>query len=194
MAAAHARRILTSRTMLGVIAALALVNVALFAIERWYALPLRIPSASMEPALRTGDRILVRRTFDAPRELAAGIDRGDVLVFRAPHAGEPLTVKRVIGLPGETIEARDGVVVIDDQRTLVERWLPESERDLGTSEADSVDIPRTLLRSDEVFVLGDNRDESIDSRSFGPVRLQRVVGTVQVRYWPPGRLGTVDWT
>lgn len=188
-----ARRILTSRALLGVLVVVVVVNVAIFAVERWVVLPLRVPSASMEPALEQGERVLVRRIHESPGELAEDLDRGDVLVFRSPHEGEPLTVKRVIGLPGETIEARDGVIAIDNERTLVERWLPESERELGSDAADTVDIPRTVLRSDEVFLLGDNRDGSIDSREFGPVTLDRVVGEVLVRYWPPNRYGKVDW-
>jgi signal peptidase I len=191
---AAARAILTSRALLGVLVVVAVANVAVFAASRWYAVPLQVPSASMEPALASGERILVRRSHASARELAAQLDRGDVLVFRSPRTDEPLTVKRVIGLPGETIEAHDGVIAIDDTRTLVERWLPEDERRLGSPGARTVNIPRTMLRSDEVFLLGDNRAESVDSRTFGPVRLNRVVGPVLVRYWPPGRYGRVDWT
>lgn len=189
-----ARRILTSRALLGVLVVVAVVNAAVFAVERWVALPLHVPSASMEPALREGERILVRRTFDSPEQIARDLDRGDVLVFRSPRDGDPLTVKRVIGLPGETIEARDGLIAIDNDTLLDEKWLPGSERDVGTSGAESVDIPRTTLASDEVYLLGDNRDASIDSRTFGPVSLDRVVGSVLVRFWPPDRYGEVDWT
>ncbi|MCB0878320.1 MAG: signal peptidase I [Thermoleophilia bacterium] len=189
----RARRIFTSRALLGVLVVVAVVNVAVFAVERWYVLPLHVPSASMEPALREGERILVKRTHASPADLARQLDRGDVLVFRAPEAGEPLTVKRVIGLPGETIQAKDGVIAIDDEKILVEQWLPESERDIGTPAADSVDIPLTRLGDDEVYLLGDNRDNSIDSRVYGPVSLDDVVGTVLVRYWPPSRYGKVDW-
>ena len=187
------RRILTSRALLGVLVVVAVVNVAVFALERWYAVPLHVPSASMEPNLQRGDRILVRRTFDSPQELARSLDRGDVLVFRSPREGEPLVVKRVIALPGESIEARDGQVAIDNETLLVEKWLPESEREIGSAGANSVDIDRTLLADDEVYVLGDNRDNSIDSREFGPLTLDRVVGTVLVRFWPLDHLGTVDW-
>jgi signal peptidase I len=103
-------------------------------------------------------------------------------------------VKRVIGLPGETIEARDGLIAIDNRTTLIEKWLPESERARGSRAAATVDIPRTELADDEVYLLGDNRDASTDSRSFGPVKLDRVVGTVLVRFWPPNHIGTVDWS
>lgn len=188
------RGVLRSRVLLSVVATVAVANVATFAVQRWVALPLHVPSSSMEPALASGDRILVRRTFESPRRLAARIDRGDVLVFRVPQEGRPLVVKRVIGLPGEEIRARDGLIAIDNQVTLVEKWLPESEREPGSDAAETVDIKPTRLADDEVFVLGDNRDSSIDSRRFGPVSLDDVVGTVLVRFWPLDRIGTVDWT
>lgn len=190
----RARRFFTSRALLGVLVVVAVANIAVFAVERWVALPLRVPSASMEPALRDGDRILVRHGSDSQRALADRVDRGDVLVFRSPEVGRPLVVKRVIGLPGESIEAVDGLIAIDNETTLVERWLPESERELGTPGARSVDIELTSLADDEVYVLGDNRDHSIDSRQFGPIELNDVVGTVATRFWPPRRFGTVDWS
>lgn len=189
-----ARDLLTNRTLLGVLAVIAAANVIVFAVQRWAILPLSIPSASMEPALQKGDRILVRRNWSSAEALARRIDRGDVLVFRAPHDDGSLVVKRVIGLPGETIQARDGVIAIDNEVTLVERWLPEEERRVGGDAANTVDIELTQLDSDEVYLLGDNRDNSLDSRSFGPVELDDVVGTVLVRFWPVERLGTVDWT
>lgn len=188
-----ARSILASRALLGVLVVVAAVNAMVFAAERWVALPLHVPSASMEPALQRGDRILVRRTFDSASRLTERLDRGDVLVFRAPQEGDPLVVKRVVGLPGETIEARDGVIAIDNERVLVERWLPEEERAVGSAAAATVDIPRTRLGDDEVYLLGDNRDSSVDSRAFGPVSLERVVGRVLTRFWPLDRIGTVDW-
>jgi signal peptidase I len=188
------RRVLTSRALLGVLVVVATVNVAFFAVQRYVVLPVHVPSASMEPNLRPGDRILVHRTFSSAEELGRSLKRGDVLVFRAPHAGEPLVVKRVIGLPGESIQATDGLIAINNSTTLVEKWLPEAERRRGSHAANTVDIPLTQLGPDEVYLLGDNRDASIDSRSFGPVKLDRVVGTVLVRYWPISRFGTVDWS
>ncbi len=188
------RRMLTSRALFGVLVVVAVANVLVFAVQRWVALPLHVPSESMEPNLEDGDRILVRRTFESTDELADDLDRGDVLVFRSPRDGEPLVVKRVIALPGESIEARDGQIAIDGDTLLDEKWLPESEREIGSPAANTVDIPYTQLEGDEVYLLGDNRDSSIDSRQFGPLSLDRVVGTVAVRFWPVGRFGTVDWT
>jgi signal peptidase I len=187
------RSTLTSRVVLGILIVAVVVNVALFVTQRWIAVPLEVPSASMEPALRPGDRIIVRRTHQSVRQLARSLHRGDVLVFRAPERGHPLVVKRVIGLPGETIQAKNGLIAIDNARVLDERWLPKSERELGSAAAATVDIKRTDLETDEVYVLGDNRDNSIDSRSYGPVELDEVVGAVALRFWPPSRFGTVTW-
>jgi signal peptidase I len=181
------RDLLTNRTLLGVLVIIAISNLIVFSVQRYVALPMPVGSSSMEPALHTGEWIMVRRTHDSPKQLAASIDRGDVLVFRAPHEGHPLVVKRIIGLPGETIQASQGPIAIDNEKTLIEKWLPESERG-------PVTIKETHLADDEVFVMGDNRDGSVDSRNFGPVKLDDVVGTVALRFWPPGRTGTVDWT
>lgn len=182
-----ARSLMTNRTLVGVLAVIALSNLIVFAIQRYVALPMPVAERSMEPSLRDGEWILVRRQRTSAAQLARSIDRGDVLVFRAPHKGRPLVVKRIIGLPGETIEAHDGPIAIDNSTTLVEKWLPESERR-------GITIERVHLKDDEVFVLGDNRDVSLDSRAFGPVKLDDVAGTVMVRFWPPNRMGTVDWT
>lgn len=181
-----------SRRLLAILLVLVTVNVAVFLVQRLLFVPLRVPSPSMQPALQVGDRILVQRSYSSNRERAHDIDRGDVLVFRAPDKEHKLTVKRVIGLPGEMIEAHDGVVAIDGTKVLVEKWL--DPRELEGAAARSVDIDPQVLREDEIFVLGDNRDQSIDSRQFGPVDLDDVVGTVAVRFWPPRRFGTVDWT
>jgi signal peptidase I len=182
-----ARSLRSNRTLLGVLAIVALSNLIVFAIQRYIALPMPVAEHSMEPSLHDGEWIMVRRTHQSASELAKDIDRGDMLVFRAPHKGRPLVVKRIIGLPGETIEAHDGPIAIDNSTTLVEKWLPESERR-------NITIKRTHLARDEVFVLGDNRDVSLDSRAFGPVKLDDVAGTVMVRFWPLNRMGTVDWT
>ena len=182
-----ARELASNRTLLGVLVIIALSNLIVFSVQRYVMLPMPVGSSSMEPALHTGEWIMVRRNHDSAAQLAKTIDRGDVLVFRAPHEGRPLVVKRIVGLPGESIEASKGPIAINNETTLVEKWLPESERG-------PVTIPTTRIGDDEVFVMGDNRDGSVDSRNFGPVKLDDVVGTVMVRFWPLDRIGTVDWT
>ncbi len=151
-----------------------------------------IPSGSREPTLQIGDRIVVDKlSYDLH-----GVGRSDIVVFsRPPHehcAGPPVPdlVKRVIGLPGETISLSGGKVYIDG-RLLNQPWLPPSAQDSttpGPSEA-----PYSLHRPfkvppAEVFVMGDNREESCDSRYWGPIRESTIVGKVDLLFWPLSRL------
>jgi len=188
------RRLMSMRALFGVLVVVSVANAAIFAVQRWWLLPVHVPSSSMSPALQAGDRLLVRRTFDSPSDLAKSVERGDVLVLRSPQEGSPLIVKRVIGLPGESIQAVDGTVAINDVEVLDEEWLTDEVRAPDGEAMRSVDIERTELDDDEVFVMGDNRADSFDSREFGPVSLSRVVGTVSFRFWPFDRWGGADWS
>ena len=162
----------------------------------------RIPSASMEPQLLVGDRVVVSRlAYDLhdPR-------RGDIVVFDCPpRAGcapaeehslpvralqtlaEALLlrqpeveefIKRVVALPGETVEAHDGAVYVDGRR-LIEPYLPP-ETSIGDFEP--VKVPDGHL-----WVMGDNRTNSSDSRVFGPIDVDTIVGRAILRVWPPQR-------
>ena len=149
--------------------AIVIVGAVLVAVVlRWLVVQaFYIPSASMEPTLEIGDRVLVNKLayrFGEP-------NRGDIVVFERPENSSAGVVddliKRVIGLPGETIEAHDGVVTINGA-PLDEPWLPE-----GTFTPDfaPVEVP-----DDHVFVLGDNRPNSEASNRFGPVDDDLIVG------------------
>lgn len=145
----------------------------------------RIPSESMNPTLVEGDRVLVNKLSYRLHD----INRGDVIVFERPptleaRPGEPEDlIKRVVGLPGDTLVARDGALFVDGRR-LREPYLPA-----GTSTT-NLDQPVTL-DDDEVFVMGDNRTNSQDSRVFGPIETDTVVGRAFVVMWPPGRMSTL---
>lgn len=138
-----------------------------------------IPSESMVPTLEIGDRVIVNK-LDADDP-----ERGDVMVFERPEA---LTtdldhlIKRVIGLPGETVSASDGRVHIDGV-PLDEPWLPAG---VGTE-----DFGPVTVGEGELFMMGDNRSRSQDSRFFGPIRADSVVGTAVLRIWPISRLGGI---
>ncbi len=139
-----------------------------------------IPSESMEQTLYEGDRILVNKIGYRLHD----VNRGDVVVFRRPddQPGEIRDlIKRVIGLPGESVEGRDSTIFIDG-RELVEPYLDEgSFADFG---------PLTVPEG-EMFMMGDNRDQSLDSRRFGTIDEDRVVGRAFVLFWPLDRLGTL---
>jgi signal peptidase I len=152
-----------------------------------------IPSGSMEPTLQVGDRIVV----DKLSYHLHGVGRGDIVVFSTPPtencAGPPVAdlVKRVIGLPGEIVSLDDGSVYING-RLLPEPFLPPDVRD-DTYPGPSTD-PYALHRAfrvppGDVYVMGDNRPESCDSRYWGPIRESTIVGKVDMRIWPLSRVG-----
>jgi signal peptidase I len=156
--------------------------------------PYRIPSSSMEPTFHctsmpgclggSNDRVLANRFiwhFSDPK-------RGDVVVFEAPAAaaekcGQAGTyVKRIVGMPGETVSARDdGNVYVNGER-LQEPYLRQGHR--TTSPPFSVE-----LGEDQYWMMGDNRDMSCDSRRWGPVDRDALVGPVFFVYWPVSRIG-----
>ena len=155
-----------------------------------------IPSGSMIPTLKIGDRVLVNKLSYKLHD----VNRGDIVVFKAPPeaaAGDIKDlVKRVIGLPGDTVEARDGNVYING-RLLREPYLPSGTKTLIDNVPPGCVVPtaqRALPSSEQagckvppghMFVMGDNRSQSRDSHIFGPVKESLIVGRVFVRIWPP---------
>jgi signal peptidase I len=166
------------------VAVLAAVLLRLFVVQSYF-----IPSASMEPTLRVGDRILVDKlSYDLH-----GVGRGDIVVFSRPPkencGGTPVPdlVKRIVGLPGETISLTGKGRVEIDGKVVHETWLPASEQGKtypgpsGTSY--DLDHPYKIP-SNDYFVMGDNRQNSCDSRYWGPISKSLIVGKVDVRIWP----------
>lgn len=138
----------------------------------------RVEGQSMEPSLHTDQRLVVEKMsyrFHGPQ-------RFDIVVLKLPNQGEELLIKRIVGLPGETVEVHDGQVYIDGE-PLDEPFISEDTRP-GRN-------PSTTVPPLHVYVLGDNRDHSNDSRSFGPVPIENIVGRAWVSYWPPEDAGLV---
>lgn len=181
------------RTIVDWTLTIALATGFVLAFEAEVAKPYRIPSASMELTLHcarptqgcraaTSDRVLANRLvyrFENPR-------RGDIVVFHPPAAarnagcaGDPF-VKRLIGLPGEIVSERRGIVFIDGRR-LDETYVDSSSRDDRTQT-----WPR--VAANHYFLMGDNRANSCDSRVWGTVPRGNLVGPVALTYWPPSRL------
>jgi signal peptidase I len=138
-----------------------------------------IPSASMDPTLKVHDRVLVNKLSYHLHS----VHRGDIVVFKAPpeERTEKIKdlVKRVIGLPGDVLEARDGQVYVND-RLLKEPYLPSGTR--------TEDLPRTVIPAGHYFMMGDNRGASSDSRVFGPIKRSTIIGRAFVTMWPLNRL------
>jgi signal peptidase I len=136
---------------------------------------------SMEPNLHTQQRVLVEkvsyRFLHAPQ-------RGDIVVIDLDkeNKSDDMLIKRVIGLPGDTIEIRSGEVIIDGKR-LEESWTTN----LGGGNYGPKTIPPL-----HVFVMGDNRGASNDSRSFGPVHVDNLVGRAWFSYWPLENVGFIE--
>jgi signal peptidase I len=146
-----------------------------------------IPSASMQPTLKKGDRVLVNKlSYDLH-----DVHRGDIIVFELPSDkvgpdGIKDLIKRVVGLPGDVIESREGAVYINGD-LLREPYLPK-----GVT-TDHPPIDKQTVPAGHVFVLGDNRDNSADSRypTRGPIPINTIVGRAFVQVWPPGSLGSL---
>ncbi len=150
----------------------------------------RIDGISMEPNLHDGQFLIINRFAYCPGLHLdfppLGIElnktwcvrqpqRGDIIVFHYPRDPSRDFIKRVIGLPGETVEVRNGDVYIDGQ------FLPEP---FGPNPG-SYNAPPEKLSSDELFVLGDNRNNSSDSHMWGPLPEHFIVGKAWLSYWPP---------
>lgn len=166
-----------------VVALAAALLLRTFVVQTFY-----IPSGSMEPTLQIGDRILVNKLSYHLH----GVDRGNIVVFRRPAdencGGPPVAdlVKRVIGLPGETISLSGGRVLIDG-KPLDETWLPTAVQGAtfpGPSGTTYSLAKPYVIPSNHYFVMGDNRADSCDSRYWGPIAKSLIVGKVDVRVWP----------
>jgi signal peptidase I len=161
----------------GVILVVAIL--ASFALRFYVVQVFRVPTGSMLPTLQINDRIVV----DKFPGLAHSIHRGDIVVFHKVRADSetstPILVKRVIGLPGETISSKGDTVLINGH-SLVEPWLPALK---GGCAESALDIPTTHIPANHYFVMGDCRGDSYDSRFWGTVPVTNVIGRVFVVVW-----------
>ncbi|MFN8094040.1 MAG: signal peptidase I [Vicinamibacteria bacterium] len=139
----------------------------------------RVQGTSMEPLLEDGERIVVNKFVYRFR----AIDRGDVVVFWYPRDPSVSFIKRVVGLPGDTVEIRGGRLIVNGA-AVDERYLPPAFRD-------SDSLPPTEVRRGYYFVLGDHRRSSNDSRSWGEVPERYIYGRAVFRFWPLARVGPI---
>jgi len=146
-------------------------------IHAFLAQATRVYGQSMEPNLHSDERLVVEKLsyrFHGPR-------RGDIVVLHDPAGGPELLIKRVIGLPGERVTIADGRVYIDGV-ALDEPYVAQTTQGNGRA---------WIVPPLTVFVMGDNRSASRDSRVFGPVPLDQIVGRAVFRYWPLAEIGLV---
>lgn len=142
-----------------------------------------VGSESMEPTLHgcegcNNDRVLINKLIYDLTEP----ERGDIVLFESAEGGKDPLIKRVVGLPGERVAVRDGTLRVDGE--------PQDEPYLGRNARSVPDFGPVTVPEEHVFVMGDNRNYSIDSRYYGPVPQENIIGEAAVRFWPPGRVGT----
>ncbi len=146
-------------------------------IHAFLAQATRVYGQSMEPNLHSNERLVVEKLsyrFHGPR-------RGDIVVLHDPSGGTELLIKRVVGLPGERVTMTGGRVYVDGQ-PLDEPYVTQPTKGSGSS---------WLVPPLSVFVMGDNRTASRDSRVFGTVPLEQILGRAVFRYWPLSDIGAV---
>lgn len=151
---------------------------AVFLIKTYLVQPFLVSGSSMLPNFSDGDYLLIDELTYHFREPK----RGEVIVFRYPNDESTFFIKRIIGLPGEEVEVRNDKVIVynadhSDGFALDESYLPASDITTGNLK---VKVP-----AGSYFVLGDNRRYSFDSRNWGTLKKSKIVGSVDVRLWPP---------
>lgn len=154
-----------------------LLSAILFVVINAVTARVRVDGYSMVPTFQGGEFIIVSKMtyrFGEP-------SRGDILVFHQPRDPDQDYIKRVIGLPGETVWVNNGQVLIDGQ-VLDEPYLNDVPRYSG-----SWSVPEGMI-----FVLGDNRNNSSDSHSWGPLSMNNVIGRAVFVYWPFSSLGKIE--
>lgn len=161
-----------------VIAAAIIIPVRYFLVQ-----PFIVKGASMEGSYFDGEYLVIDELTPRFREY----ERGEVVVFRPPNSSGQHYIKRVIGLPGETVEVKDGKITIYNDEYPNGVQLQEEYIDDYTVGHQLVD-----LGLDEYYLLGDNRDHSLDSRKFGAVKEGAIVGRVWLRGLPLDRIGAIE--
>jgi signal peptidase I len=179
-----------TRSVLDVVGTLLVAGVIAFVVQLWVIKPYRVPSPSMVRTLHVDDRVIAARFWYHVSDPS----RGDIVVFHPNGVGDQAEqsntvasvtfVKRLIGLPGEWIQARGGHVQVCQApppkrcRTLRESYVSSAQENFGP-----IHIPQGRY-----FMMGDNRADSDDSRVWGPIRRSQLIGRVFTIYWPPTRI------
>jgi signal peptidase I len=175
-------KIAKRRSALGAVVEIVAIVVAAFIIamlvQAFLFKPFTVHQVSMQDTLIEGDRMLINRVIYHFRDPRAG----DVVVFHSPVSEDEDLVKRVVAVAGETVAVRDGALYVNGTKK-DEPYLKE-QNFLGS-------LPDTVVPEGQVFVMGDNRNNSGDSRMFGPITIDSIIGEAFVIYWPISHWGGV---
>ncbi|MCL4400273.1 signal peptidase I [Patescibacteria group bacterium] len=161
-------------SLLEMLETVAIAVAAVILVRTFVAQPFLVSGSSMEPTFMNGDYLLVDELTYHLRQP----ERGEVIVLKYPKDPSSYFIKRIIGLPGETVIIKNGIVsILDNGKNLVLNE-PYVDQKMATTNFEET------LGPNEYFVMGDNRNFSYDSRSWGPVPSNDVVGMVRLRLWP----------
>lgn len=164
-----------TRTLVEILVIVAAAFALAMLVQAFIVKPFTIHQISMEPTLQEGDRVLISRLsyhFHEPKA-------GDVVVLHSPVDASEDLVKRIVAVGGDTVDILDGDLFVNGA-AVVEPYLAEQDFRGG--------YPETVIPDGQVFVLGDNRNNSGDSRLFGPIDVDSIIGSAFAVYWPIG-----DW-
>jgi signal peptidase I len=174
--------------LLEIVETLALTLIIFVVIQNFIAQPYKVQQSSMERTLLQEQYVLVDKLtprFDTYK-------RGDIVVFTPPEdwvgADKTPFIKRVIGVGGDTVEIHNGGVYINGERLDEPYIYEETDGSVQTTEAAQ---ERWVVPNDELFLMGDHRQDSADSRAFGPVPVNQVIGRAWLRYWPFDSFGVL---
>ena len=158
------------------IKSLAIAGILAFLIHTFLFAVVIVSGPSMETTLHNGERLILNKVvyhFTSP-------ERGDIVVFHANNKDD--YIKRVVGLPGEKLEYKNNQLFINDE-PVEEPYLTNTI---------TKDVPATIIPEGMLYVMGDNRTNSTDSRFLGPISMEKVVGRVKILIWPLNRFNIVD--
>lgn len=164
---------------------IAIVGAILIIVRFFIAEPHKVDGNSMIPNFQSGDYIITNKLALRISDL----QRGEVVILRDPRGSDKVFIKRIIALPSEKIKLEGGKVYVNDS-AISEPYLPTGVKTGGESfltEGEEITVP-----DEQYFVLGDNRGGSSDSREWGPVKKELIIGQAWLRYWPVGSLGLVE--
>lgn len=164
---------------------IAIIAAILIVIRFLVAEPHRVSGNSMVPNFHDGDYIITNKLLMKISEPK----RGEVIILQNPRNADQVFIKRVVGLPGDRIKIADGVVLINNQ-VLDEPYLPQGTVTLG--EQFLTDGEEIIVPDGQYFVIGDNRGGSSDSREWGTVSGNLIVGQAFLRYWPINKVGIIQ--
>ncbi|MBY4798051.1 signal peptidase I [Collinsella sp. AGMB00827] len=171
------------------VVALGIAVVAALLIHIFVGSPYTVPTGSMIPTIQIGDNIFAQKIS---LNLGGSVEPGDIVVFKNPNAfsDHDILVKRVIAVGGDTIDFQSGSVYVNGE--LKEESYAAGMTEPLSAQAPGIELsyPYTLPKN-TVWMMGDNREDSADSRYFGPVQRDDLIGIVIFRYWPLNRIGLI---